>query len=385
MTLLDVNERVDAVSIYPDRVQIALHYEISTSAIHTTSYLREQCGFRRVPRRASVHGRYECPTLGAPIRLEVSQGRSGALWLKASFNPLCIIHDERDDYDGERGVACARNWLHPSAIESDNSWVWMRAHEMVNAIRDDLDLLIARIAGAAFRGRYGFVSMHINLIEAVIDIAADDPGALVHRLGATVRSQYRQHVERGYRQSAVGYQRLDGDVLMIEGYAREGMRFKVYPKTNRRVRLECQLSASGLRSLGLPRSLHEYEDEGFLAFFARLADIVLPEFREILATESHVPADQASPLELMAELGRAVRDAATLHEVLSALVRNGRITRDLGRRGLAAHLMRAGIVDRVSGQRQGLYRPSRRFRSAIEVLSEVDGAWLDFTPEGRAQ
>lgn len=379
MTLPEVHHRIDAVSVYPDRVQLRLQFEINTSPIHTYSYLREQCGLRQLARRACVHGTYDCPRLGAPIRLEVSQGRNGALWLNVSFNPLHIIHSERADYDGERGVACNRNWLHADSVGEDNSGVWQRTHEMVNAIQGDLEVLVARIAGAAQLGRYGFVGISVTRIEAVVDVAAADPGALVQHLGAVVRSQYRQHVERAYRQSAVGYRRLDGDVLMIEGYAREGMRFKVYPKTDRRVRLECQLSGTALRSLGLPRSLQEYEDEGFVAFFARVAETVLPEFREILAAASDAPVAQASPLELLAELGRAVRDPAILREVLNALVRNGRITRDLGRRGLGAHLKKAEILEQVPGQRQGLYRVASRFRGAMAVLSEVDSAWLGFS------
>lgn len=366
-----------ATSLYPDRVVIGYQYLLSQSAPMASllPILREHHGFEGVRRGFAARAKVPCDMLEEPIEVEASKtGPKGPLRFTAYLNPLREFHRHRTDYGGERGRAAAHNWLHPDEIRESCAHVVAYAHEMI-VVAERVLFEIADDIARRVRGRAEFEGMYVKSVEVAYDLAADDPDAMTRRLGLRIQERFRHSVVRGYRQSACGYQSLDGDVHMTSGYSREGELYKVYAKTNRRVRIECRVDPPAFRVMGLRRDLGEHDE--FPALFSALAEGVLPNFLEVLEAAPGAPIESAGPLDFLTHLAHSIRSPAIMRDVIIALSASGRITRDFGLRGLGSRLHAAGILARVG---RGLYGIAPRYRQAQRIVASAQSAWLDFTP-----
>jgi len=367
-------------SLYPDAIGVVYQYALSSAyGYETLLGILNDRGFEftRLRNRRAARTKLRCDVLDTAFEVEFARysGRT-PVRIKAHLNPLRYLHDLRADFGDEHGVNGDCNWLHLDDIRPhDNRHVWSQAYDMIVAIETTTFEMMEAIATET-GGVIGLQGISLDSLEVCMDLAAPDPEAMTERLGREVRETFRNSVERSYRLSAHGYRSFEGERMMIEGYRREGERYKVYAKTNQRVRIECAISSPAISARRISRDLTSFT--AFTATMAQIAESALPDFESIVSRASGAPIRFAGPIQLLFELSRRIRNPLVAQEVINILVRRGHITRDTGVQALGARLADAGLVERAG---RNHYRISPRFQHALRLLGEMDKAWLDFTRE----
>lgn len=163
-----------------------------------------------------------------------------------------------------------------------------------------------------------------------------------------------------------------GDANMIRGYRKAGEFYKIYEKTNRRVRLECTMAIS---ALSVRRGGRVFRDEDdFRRMLAATSAQVAPEFNHILRDERSEFDDHGSPAELISLLNPILRrhHPAEVQRVYEALMRHGRLTLTELSGASLQRLVQAGVLHHSA---RGIYIIAPRYARALRAFSAVDRRW----------
>lgn len=396
MVLPTINNRVHNHTVYPDRITINYQYNITsiTSFYDLLPVFKAVGNLTRVPRKPAVRGRLPFNELGHELEVYVSRPtRFAPLSISVYLNPLAYIHSlethEVEDEVDEWGRNGWTNWIAAHEIETDNRWIWRTAGELTfraETVTERLAQDIARAIGASA----ALQNITIQGVEVALDIAADDPGDLVRRFELVFQERFSRPTTHNYT-PASSVSEIDGDSFMLSGFARNGERYKVYEKTNRRIRLECQLDANRVTNIlrRQPKSGEDNQSPGsrsiaggedeFHQKFSQLTEYVAPVFDEMLSEIRQDAPAGGSPIEFLANVCSTIRRAAVARDLIRILVRNGRV------RSSFDHYVTRRLVNRDI-----LHRPVRgncvvvpRYRAAIHTLREADINWRDRGPRER--
>lgn len=310
-------------------------------------------------------------------------GSHGPVIFTAAFNALSEMHRSRSDYGSERAYGGVDNWLHPDDVTGDHYPLLTRVHEHISALEPSL----YDIAYDAF-GAVSLDDIQAAKLELCVDLAAADPHFAMRRLAPAFKRQFQRVRFVRYRSSALGYGELHHDANLIRGYRGVGEQYKLYEKTNQRIRLECELDRQALfritrsqRSHVTPDCAHgerisrSIANEGdFIALVQHLTEAVLPELNALLQADVSGADEHGSVFELIARVASLVRrdGAVVLQSILQTLGREGRLTsRSLSWAALN-RLCRANVLERRT---RGVYVPTARYRAALRILRFADNRW----------
>jgi len=166
------------------------------------------------------------------------------------------------------------------------------------------------------------------------------------------------------------------------GYRREGERYKAYPKTNRRVRIEAQFTEKGLRAV-LRRSdrrsasrLLFQGGESFADLFQPIALVVAPQVNDALQllprSVRHSSARailRETPAAMFAQFASATRDPGLALELLEIIVCNDAILNSQA----------TDVLDRL--RERGVLQFQGRGRSATTSRYRAAASWLARHPD----
>jgi len=364
--------RLSANQLYPDRITINFQYAIySESGAPSFQHALRIAGFRATQNRRNMQGAITAegnefnvlitrPTPSAPTSFYVT------------INPLSFLHVQRVDYGVERTRdGSAINWLHPAEVRRDNRGVAVVTDRLTRSINDEIHALVQRISEARrAQTPPQLIGISITSVEVTVDLASADPGALVERLRPRFNQLFRNVDRSRYPTTAESYDHLRANSHMISGFRTRYERYKLYDKTNQRVRLECQLTNRALTSARIQRNLID-ADYDFSAAFARCATHVVPHFNALL--QNLLPGRQMgrAPFELIAAIGSRIQSENRLLDLLQTFARNSMIAPPF-ERGAIRRLHDCGVLERSS---RGIYTAAAQYRSALIALQQMDATW----------
>lgn len=398
MVLSTINNRVQSNRVYPDRITINYQYNMSKimSSYDLLPQIRDACNLTKVPGKQAVRGKIQFNEAGHMLEVYVTRPtRFAPLSISVYLNPLAYIHalgtQEIEDEVDEWGRNGWTNWVAAHEVETDNSWIWDIAGELIFRAETVTERLAHDIA-RAIDASAALQNITIRDVEVALDIAADDPGDLVRRFEVVFQERSSRPTTHNYRPASF-VSEIDGDSFMLSGYARNGERYKVYEKTNRRIRLECQLDANrvtnilrrqpngdGANQSPGSRSIMGGEDE-FHWKFGQLAEYVAPVFEEILREMRQDAPAGGSPIEFLANVCSTIRRVTVAQDLIRILVRNGRI-RSAFDHNVTRRLIARNILRRSA---RGNCAVVPRYRAAIRTLREADINWRTRGPRERRQ
>lgn len=375
MPLPRINASMRISSTYPDRITLNFRFRPAVRPEARSLCTRLQRARFRVARGNEQYRK----------RIVVSRGGCEATafltYLRApnilnfsiSFTPLRVMHDECSLPFRERAVARERNWLHPRQIRAENRHVWQRADALIQQLRREFQEVADAAAPDPFEGRpASFIACSVTRLEIAIDFASATPCETVRSAREAVRRLFRYTQERGYGATAEVFDSWDAHIPVVQGYANQGERYKIYPKTSARVRFECVIDRDAFRRLDIRQSVGQ-ERGGFSRLYRRVAGHVVRNFNALLAgMESPSPPDGGDPFAFMHAVGRVTNDPHSFREIAQALIYEGRIA-STERWRQVDRLREAGIVRRAS---RGLYVLSEQWRSAAAALAVVGSSTL---------
>lgn len=371
MPLPDTNELIHPTDTYPDRIRLNYQYQLPPMGLlQFRDHLTQNFGFQRIQNTGQVRAHVECAFLDTGLSVRISRPNASApMNVYVDLNVLSYLHAQREDYENERAINGTLNWLHPDEISRDNCDIWGVAAQMVMAVEQSLFQLADRIARSLNQnGHAGLDGITVSLIEVAVDFAAADPGGLVRMLRPEFARRFRHTVANNYGGTAQGYEEIEGDRYQIAGFAGRGERYKLYEKTNRRVRLECELDRRALRRHQISRSITRGYASDFSDLFVLVAESVVPNFRQVLNLAHTLDPPSRCGIDLVAAICNRVRTTDRASEFLAHLVRHGRVTSNLNRQ-LINRLHTNGVLERVS---RGIYSVTPTYRAALEALRNVD-------------
>jgi hypothetical protein len=167
------------------------------------------------------------------------------------------------------------------------------------------------------------------------------------------------------------------DVTMVAGYRREGERYKAYPKTDRRLRIEAQFNEAGLRAVlrhserrSASRLLFRGA-ESFADLFQPIALAAASQVNEALRLlprsvrrSSTLAALRETPARMFAQFASATRDVDLAVELLEIVVRNDAILNSQA----------TDVLDRL--RERGVLQFQGRGRSATTSRYRAAASWL---------
>lgn len=361
-----------AIHLYPDRVTINFQHAIyrGIGAPSFSHALRNE-GYRRIRRGNLVEGRIAVHGCSFPVRA-IKPHLAAPASFYVDINPLDRLHGRRSDYDGEwPRDNSSTNWLHVADVRRDNRFVWNETDWLIRSTVDELAELVARISATMCAPvPPSPVDISVHAVEVMVDLAASDPGAAIDKLRPAFRQLFSAVQSSGYRSSAQGYETLTANSTMISGFRIAGERYKVYAKTNRRIRLECELPRRVLVRLQIDRNI-ESADYVFPQFFERCAAHVVAHFNALTQQASPGLESSRSPFDLVAKIGATIRDEDRLRDLLQILTANERLTTGF-ERGALRRLTQSGVLERT---RRGNYSVTLQYRSALEALRDMRARW----------
>jgi hypothetical protein len=371
MSLPNTQGMVSVPNTYPDRIQVNFQYQ-SQIRLNAQSLCQrlQAMGFRSAGAGEQYRGEVAIEGRPHPIPLYVEYHRRlRNLNIYAEINPL---RDIRSTYRRrrivERSINRDRNWLHARQIQEDNSAVVTYANDILNDIENRLVELVSDILPGQYTVQPDNVrGMFVHSAEIAIDFASTNPLQQIDLWREAFRRHFRSVHQNGYRDTARVFDGLQGDIPLVHGYSRQQERYKIYPKTNRRVRLECQVGARAMKRMGVRRNLNEYP-QGFIGFYRAVARQVIPHFNRFLADTTPIPEDNLFAFDFLVRVGNATRDVVAAQDIVRILIREGRVTSGMGSRRLT-NLTRAGLLVRAE---RGIYAPAPHWRSAIGALSRMN-------------
>ncbi len=208
-----------------------------------------------------------------------------------------------------------------------------------------------------------FRGISISKVEVAIDLASNDPLQLVHALRTSFQQQIRQMHLSGYRPTTNSYETQEGNALMLHGYLYRHERYKLYTKTNRRVRLECEFRTEAFRRNRISRSLTDHENS-FVPLFEEVANHCVEVFNNLIEEAPAGSSGSGTAVEFLVEVGRVCRDRDRAQAIIQLLARSGRITSNFGYRYLRPLLDHILIVRSA----RGIYMPAPRWRNAVRQI-----------------
>jgi len=318
-----------------------------------------------------------------PTRIQASIINRESVGFAVEMSPLKAIHRRSRAKINEHGLPGQDNWIKAADIRADNSWA-IRAvarlaptmgtycQDMVQQILDNRS-----VAGVPRNQRPRIASTQITLrrIEIAYDFFSRQPNLTVERFLPQIAALCPEVSYRRYPRSR--YQRaISRQGSMVEGYIHPNERIKCYVKAwPNRVRWELTLSEDRLRlyahsRLVRSRSMSIHTEQAFLQLFANLSQHAAVRFQDLVRARMSVVCDDATAVQLYAELVARLQDIELVDGVLDRLVSHRRLLSSEGR-DIIRSLRAGGIIS--SPRRHSIYPVSDRFRRAVELIANTPG------------
>lgn len=269
------------------------------------------------------------------------------------------------------------NFLPDSVASRDNTAVVYTVDRLIQRIHQQIASLVTAIAENMDQPSLA-LPQEITLcgLEVAFDIASECPRAVVDSLKRPFRRLFPHQIESAYA-STVQTVETHEDVTMVSGYRREGERYKAYPKTNRRVRIEAQFHEDGLRAVlrhserrSASRRLFE-GGESFADLFQPIALVAASQVNDALQLlprpvrrSSTAAVLRETPAAMFAQFTSATRDVDLALELLEIIVRNDAILNSQA----------TDVLDRL--RERGVLQFQGRGRSAITRRYRTAASWL---------
>ncbi len=340
---------IEPHSLYPDRIQLTHHLHAPLSAtsldeaLRTFGFYRTQSGrILKCDRRSlalrfqglpSHVRRFLKPTSQLRVPLyEISVAKrfdlAKPITIRSAFNPLRIIGGAvRTRGDEISTVANASNWLPPQLHHADMTYVSSFSDTIARAIDLDLAALFSDVFELAHLSRaVTFQNVSVTELEVAYDVSTNNPRQLVHQRAHVFTREINNTIYSLYGNSAslnIG----PDPAWMISGYLAAEERYKAYVKTNKRVRLECQMEYRVLKEVVKVQRRIFHQGRNFSDVFSVCAAHVAPVFDLILRDGGAAPKLDSShtPVDVVSRLATSFRNPEKLREFLDILLRTGRI------------------------------------------------------------
>lgn len=378
MTLPNTNATLTQFDLYPDRITLCAQYACpensgrgfwtTVRALHTPEI-----------RRHRMFVRVSSDELGDFTDFRVHRGAPGApIVLTADINPLAELHRRRTDYGNERAYDDrAQNWLHPDDVSASNSLVrsvlaemlvtverrgWHLANQIVSGLPREPDVPHWEATE--------LLNVSIAALELAVDVGCLHPGFTVERLAKNLTGMVPCAEDRVYPNQATIVRGAIRDAHMVSGHRRREERYKIYDKTNERIRIEVRLTPKSARGLGVIFSL---SDANVCPLIDQAAAAVLPYIQRLLSSPAAASDQRHSPLQALATIGQSTRDRRKVEAVFLALSSIGRMTTTGFDRQLCERLSRSGLVARTE---RGIYTVTPSYEDAFTFLAVYSGVFF---------
>jgi hypothetical protein len=375
MSLSRLDERLTSGNLYPDRVVIVYRYNIPRCSSQTFANVLATQGFRRESRFHGYRRSFEFRESASPTN--VAARRAGpTIGFYVPINVLSLLHrEETRDFREERSRT--DNWLHPDAVENSEP-VWQRLYQQI--IEHELhmaDLAHEVAAGISPSEIATIQHIRVNRIELCADFGTQNPQAVMRMMAPRFKERFSRVRFQCYGEvrSASWSGELYHECNSIRGFSTAGVSFKLYEKTNRRVRLEVEYTRDGLCRRGAPISISDEMDGQEIAPLRNfLSQHCLPYMNDVLERAQPMTEDHRSVYQL---LSRAVPlfsrcEPEELQGVFRALVLDRRITsQSLPYRKLA-QLRDAGVLVATN---RGVYGIAPEYEVTFRILRSADTIW----------
>ena len=216
--------------------------------------------------------------------------------------------------------------------------------------------------------------MRVNRIELCADFGTRNPHAVLRSMLPRFKERFgRVRFQRyGELTTARWYGELHHDCNSIRGFLSAGVSFKLYEKTNRRVRLEVEYTRDGLARRGAPLSLIDGQEIAPVRSF--LSEHCLPQMNDILERAQATTDDHWSVYRLLSRVVPVFSrsDPEGLELLLRALALDCRITSQTLPYRKLAQLRRAGLLVSTN---HGIYGIAPECENACRILCSADAVW----------
>ncbi len=360
-------------SVYPDRITLNIRLNLRPD-MQMFALRDHRRDFRLSGNSNHLRGTIRSIAYGDEYRIAVTRPRRNQPYMVLlDIEPLRRLRDTSLDYRGEVCWAGSENWLHPDQPHSNEGFWWYVDAVFADACNSVL---------AHFQERYDLVNegevtlgdVTLARLEVCADFVADDPGRVIAALHDAFLRSFR-HVEE--RRQANSLARVEDDMLMLAGYARKQERFKVYEKTNRRIRLEMQLeSAAAIRRIIGPRGNISWAENThpFPQLFQPFANYALGCFEQVISQVSVFAVGGASITEFLYHIAMATEgDYGRSRVLLNALIYHDRIVRIADAEAVNILIRRLVLVPTA----QRVWAPASRYRLALEDLRHMEALGLN--------
>ncbi len=379
MPLRNTLNIISPSELYPDAIRVRLQYAVS---FHTTpdefTSLLQSHGFRRVrgvrglSTRLSIHGQ--------EIHIATYQSNSSPhITAALRINGLKRLHSEAINPHTETARDNSTNWLHHLQPNPGLRLVCDAASEMLRAA----DLRILEILGSISRSIGSdlhppqLVRTKIDLAEVAVDFVPSDLDASFGALSAALTRHFHNAVSLDYGSTASSYAGNSARATFVHAYRRVGERYKVYLKTDRRIRLEAQITNNALKSARLRRDVVRHS---LYETYLPIAQYVADHFNTVLQDATIVDLSYASPIEFLSAVGMRFRSREAFRNVIRTLVQSGHLHTSMNRAAVEK-LVEDGILTR--GASRGIRPLARRYHMALETLRGVQQDFFNGSEQGR--
>lgn len=378
MSLAIIDDVFHLEYLHPDRIVVLYQYGVPgvtgwlPAATHPAI---ARAGLRPVSRRRAFSGRVIASETGTHATVYVTKPRNESpINVQLTFNVLTHLHDTTGTDTGERARERGKtNWLHADAVQSDNGWVVDELSNLIRFFEPEAYSVAGLVASAISpHGQVGLVSISVAEIEIAADIEAREPHVLVRRFAPALARLCQSPEEREYPLST-SETSAEGS-LALSGFYRNA-RYKVYEKTDRRIRIECLFRGRAFQ--GIPTTLafgdDVEENQTFHHFFQILARRCLPIFEQLRQEAAEGMPSGFGPLHLISMIYGLIRRPEKADELFLLLVRQQRV-RSRFDHAVIRRLRGAGLL--IESGERGSYMLHPSYRSAADRLNRVDeGFW----------
>ncbi len=373
MTLSNLSQHLTTAHLYPDHVVIIYRYNIPQCPQQTFARVLGGYGFRPENRFHGMRATLDLWDRSHPFTV-VARRAGPTVGFTVHINVLSQLHRSETRDFGEEQSSGRDNWLHPDAFE-DSELVWQRLYQQIIEHETHMDQLANEIAAAASPpGIATLQDMRVNRIELCADFGTRNPHAVLRTMLPRFKERFsRVRFQRyGELASARWYGELHHDCNSIRGFLSGGVSFKLYEKTNQRVRLEVEYTREALARRSAPVSLMDGGEIAPLRYF--LGEHCLPEMNDILERARANPADHWSVYQVLSRVAPLFSrgDPEELERLLRALALDCRITTQTLPYRKLAQLRRAGVLVSTN---HGVYGIAPECENAFRILRSADAIW----------
>ncbi|MBP7065503.1 hypothetical protein [Ferrovibrio sp.] len=367
MPLRNTLNIISPSELYPDAISVRLQYAVSFRTTRDElSLLLHDYGFRRT---RGIRGlAIRLPVLGQEIHVALSRANPfSPISVSLRLNSLKKLHAESSRPQVEAAYDNSTNWLHHLEPNPGLRLVCQSASEMLQAanlrVLDILRSLSQSLGGDLHPPQ--LLRAKIDEAEVAVDFVPPDLEASFDALSTAITRNFDHALSLKYGSTASSYAGSSSKTTFVHAYRRAGERYKVYLKTNRRIRLESHLTNQALKNAGLRRhvlNLDLYET------YLPIAQYVADHFNYILDEATATDLSYASPIEFLSAVGMRFRSREAFQNVVSTLVRSGHLHTSINRAAVEK-LVEDGILTR--GSVRGIRPLARRYHMARETLREA--------------